>query len=103
MEHCARIKVEVRLFWVLPRLRSSPLPGYYLRKDLAWEAGPNLGVRRHVLDFSTIACQLFHRSWRNTSLPTCRYARAGERMAFLTPVAYGAGLNDRQRRPGPGP
>ncbi len=42
----------------------SPLPGYYL-EDLAWEAGQNLGVRRHFLDFfNHRLVTLFHRAWR---------------------------------------
>lgn len=42
----------------------SPLPGYYL-EDLAWEAGQDLGVRRHFLDFfNHRLVTLFHRSWR---------------------------------------
>jgi type VI secretion system protein ImpH len=42
----------------------SPLPGYYL-EDLAWEAGQNLGVRRHFLDFfNHRLVTLFHRTWR---------------------------------------
>ncbi|EDM45880.1 type VI secretion system baseplate subunit TssG [Marinobacter algicola] len=42
----------------------SPLPGYYL-EDLAWEAGQNLGIRRHFLDFfNHRLVTLFHRAWR---------------------------------------
>ncbi|MBQ0832537.1 type VI secretion system baseplate subunit TssG [Marinobacter sp.] len=42
----------------------SPLPGYYL-EDLAWEAGQDLGIRRHFLDFfNHRLVTLFHRSWR---------------------------------------
>ena len=42
----------------------SPLPGYYL-EDLAWEAGQNLGIRRHFLDFfNHRLVMLFHRAWR---------------------------------------
>ncbi|MEE3117865.1 MAG: type VI secretion system baseplate subunit TssG [Pseudomonadota bacterium] len=42
----------------------SPLPGYYL-EDLAWEAGQNLGVRCHFLDFfNHRLVTLFHRAWR---------------------------------------
>lgn len=42
----------------------SPLPGYYL-EDMAWEAGQNLGVRRHFLDFfNHRLVTLFHRAWR---------------------------------------
>ncbi len=42
----------------------SPLPGYYL-DDLAWEAGQNLGVRCHFLDFfNHRLVTLFHRAWR---------------------------------------
>jgi len=42
----------------------SPLPGYYL-EEMAWEAGQNLGVRRHFLDFfNHRLVTLFHRTWR---------------------------------------
>jgi len=42
----------------------SPLPGYYL-EEMAWEAGQNLGVRRHFLDFfNHRLVTLFHRAWR---------------------------------------
>ncbi|WP_336365599.1 type VI secretion system baseplate subunit TssG [Marinobacter sp. C2H3] len=42
----------------------SPLPGYYL-EDLAWEAGQDLGIRRHFLDFfNHRLVTLFHRAWR---------------------------------------
>lgn len=42
----------------------SPLPGYYL-EDLAWEAGQDLGIRRHFLDFfNHRLVTLFHRTWR---------------------------------------
>ncbi|MFL1456310.1 type VI secretion system baseplate subunit TssG [Marinobacter sp. GN3S48] len=42
----------------------SPLPGYYL-EDLAWEAGQELGIRRHFLDFfNHRLVTLFHRAWR---------------------------------------
>ena len=42
----------------------SPLPGYYL-EDLAWEAGQNLGIRCHFLDFfNHRLVTLFHRAWR---------------------------------------
>ena len=50
-------------FWACT-VHESPLPGYYL-EDLAWEAGQDLGIRRHFLDFfNHRLVTLFHRSWR---------------------------------------
>lgn len=74
----------------------SPLPGYYL-EDLAWEAGQNLGVRRHFLDFfNHRLVTLFHRSWRKYRYHV-RY-RPGANDGFSDTVFALMGLGDRQRR-----
>ncbi|MDV3504778.1 type VI secretion system baseplate subunit TssG [Marinobacter sp. M-5] len=74
----------------------SPLPGYYL-EDLAWEAGQDLGIRRHFLDFfNHRLVTLFHRSWRKY-----RYYvrfRPGASDGFSEHIFALAGLGDRRLR-----
>ncbi|RMJ03050.1 hypothetical protein DOQ08_02515 [Marinobacter litoralis] len=74
----------------------SPLPGYYL-EDLAWEAGQNLGVRRHFLDFfNHRLVTLFHRAWRKYRY----YIRfqPGASDGFSELVFSLTGLGDRRLR-----
>ncbi len=74
----------------------SPLPGYYL-EDLAWEAGQNLGVRRHFLDFfNHRLVTLFHRAWRKYRY----YVRfqPGATDGFSDLIFALVGLGDRRLR-----
>jgi type VI secretion system protein ImpH len=74
----------------------SPLPGYYL-EDLAWEAGQDLGIRRHFLDFfNHRLVTLFHRTWRKY-----RYYvrfRPGAADGFSDLIYALAGLGDSRLR-----